>query len=218
MKISFERKYKFVKKIIGFSCFIFISVIIILLLILVLSRFKPVFQDKAVILAKNRATEILNSAVIDVFSGIDSYDFVNISKKETGEITSISSDSVEMNKFKSIIMNSVSEKAKANNEFYIHIPVGSLTKYPVLQGMGYRIPIKVMLDSVTKTDFEEEFINAGINQVKNRIFIVVSARISIVSSLMTMSEVITTEIPVSETIVVGDVPDYYGEKLNVVGR
>ena len=102
--------------------------------------------------------------------------------------------------------------------FYIHIPVGSLTKYPVLQGTGYRIPIKVSLDGVTKTDFQEEFVQSGINQVKNRIYIIVSAKISIISSIMTVSEIVSTEIPVSETIIIGDVPNYYGDKLGVVGR
>ena len=84
--------------------------------------------------------------------------------------------------------------------------------------MGYRIPVKVSLDGVTKTDFDEEFIHAGINQVKNRIYIIVTARISIVSSFMTISETVSTEVPVSETIIVGEVPEYYGDKLGVVGR
>jgi len=218
MKVWLNNKYKSVRKVSVFLLFIVVLLLALFIFISVLVRFKPVFQEKAVMLAKVRATEIINTAVIDVFSGIDFDEFVNISKKETGEVMSISADSIKMNKLKAMISQSVSDKAKNDEDYYVHIPLGSLTKYPVLQGMGYRIPIKVSLDGVTKTDFEEEFVASGINQVKNRIFIVISARISIISSLMTVSEVVSTEVPVSETIIVGDVPNYYGDRLGVVGR
>ena len=202
----------------GFLIFNGLLLLMFFIFISVLIRLKPVFQEKAIMLSKVRATEIINSAVIDVFSGIESYDFVNISKNDIGKITSISSDTIKMNKLKAIISRAVSEKAESGEEYYVHIPLGSLTNYPVLQGMGYRIPVKVSLDGVTKTDFEEEFVSSGINQVKNRIYIIVSARISIISSIMTISEVVSTQIPVSETIVVGDVPNYYSDRLGVVGR
>lgn len=218
MKVSLSNKFFRAKK----TGFILFWIILILLMfnvsLLILARFKPVFLEKTVMLAKARATEVINSAIIDVFSGIESDDYVNIIKKDTGEITSISSDTVKMNKLKASITQAVLKKAESGDGFYIHIPIGSLTNHPVLQGVGYRIPVKVSLDGVSKTDFEAEFLNAGINQVKNRIFIIVTARISIISSFMTVSEEVSTEVPVSETIVVGEVPNYYSDKLGVVGR
>ena len=218
MKLYFGRNFSSIKMLLRITYFMVFFCILCWIAVFVLTRFKPVFEEKAVLLAKQRATEILNSAAIDVFSGIESNDYVNITKKDTGEITLISSNTIEMNKLKAEISRAVSEKAQTNEFFYIHIPVGSLTKYPVLQGTGYRIPIKVSLDGVTKTDFQEEFVQSGINQVKNRIYIIVSAKISIISSIMTVSEIVSTEIPVSETIIIGDVPNYYGDKLGVVGR
>ena len=218
MKVCLNSKYISAKKMIAFIILLVLFCLFLCVAMAILTRFKPVFQEKAVMLAKVRATEIINSAVYDVFSGIESCDFVNISKTETGEITSISTDSIKMNKLKSVISHEISDKAQSGEEYYVHIPLGSLTKYPVLQGMGYRIPIKVSLDGVTRTDFQEEFVSSGINQVKNRIYIIVSARISIISSLMTVSEVVSTEVPVAQTIIVGDVPNYYGDRLGVVGR
>lgn len=218
MKIYLAKKFISLKKVVHILFWIVLILLIFGAFLSLLARFKPVFEEKAAVLAKVRATEIINSAIIDVFSGIESEEYVNIIKKETGEITSISADSVKMNKLKADITESVLNKADSENDFYVHIPLGSLTKYPVLQGMGYRIPVRVSLDGVTRTDFEEEFIHSGINQVKNRIYIVVSASISIVSSFMTISEVVSTQVPVSETIIVGEVPDYYGDKLGVVGR
>ena len=218
MKLCFEKKKIDFKNIIKLLLVLFFLYVMFILIISVLARFKPVFQEKATILAKVRATEIINSAVLDVFSGIESENFVNISKTDTGEVKYFSTDTIRMNKLKSKISQTISEKSKLKEEFYVYIPMGSLTKYPVLQGMGYRIPIRVSLDGVTNTNFHEEYINSGINQVKNKIYILVTARISIISSFMTVSEVVETEIPVSETIIVGEVPNYYGDKIGVVGR
>lgn len=217
MKIGLYRKFRYTN-IIRFTVLILLFVSLFALFIVFLTHFKPVFQEKAVMLAKLRATEIINNAVVDVFSSIESYEFVNISKKEDGEISSVTSNTMQMNKLKAMVSKAVSEASKSCEDVYIYIPLGSLTKYPVLQGMGYRIPIKVSPDGVTKTDFCEEFTQAGINQVKNKVSIIVSVRISIISSIMTVSEEVTTEIPVTETVIAGVVPNYYGDKLSVIGR
>ena len=183
-----------------------------------LTQFKPVFQEKAVVLARQRATEIINAAAYDVFSEMDSFDYVNIEKDESGNITSVSANTVKINQLKALVSQAVSQKSNKGEDYYLYIPIGSLTQYPVLQGVGYRIPIIVSLDGVTKTEIRDEFVDVGINQVKNKNYIVVSARISIISSIMTISEVVETQIPVTETIIVGDVPSYYGNGLGVVGR
>lgn len=217
MKIVLCRKVR-CTKLFRFAVFASLFIGLFGLFIIFLTHFKPVFQEKAVMLAKARATEIINNAVIEVFSGIENYDFVNISKKEDGEISSVTSNTIQMNKLKAEVSRAVSDVAKSCDDVYVHIPLGSLTNYPVLQGMGYRIPVKVSPDGVTKTDFCEEFTQAGINHVKSKVSIIVCVRISIISSVMTISEEVTTQIPVSETIIVGVVPNYFGDKLNVVGR
>ena len=214
MRIYFGNRrnlYKFARFYIAIIC-------IVLMFFAVLTSFKTVFQEKAVVLAKVRATQILNSAMLDVFLGMNTEEYVNIITNDSGEITSVKTDAVKMNRLKAEISSAISRSAKAEDSYYVYIPIGSLTKFNVLQGMGYRIPVKVVLDSNTKTDFKEEFISAGINQVKSRIYIVASSKISIISSIMSVSEEVSTEIPVSETIIVGDVPEYFGDKLSVVGR
>ena len=184
----------------------------------VLLRFKPVFQEKAIVLAKVRATQILNNAILEVFSGMNTEEYVNIITKDSGEVTSVTTDAVKMNKLKAEISKAISKSTESEDCYYVYIPIGSLTRFNVLQGMGCRIPVKVVLDSVTKTDFKEEFVSSGINQVKSRIYIVASSKISIISSIMSVSEEVSSEIPISETIIVGDVPEYFGDKLGVIGR
>ncbi len=183
----------------------------------ILSRFKPIFQDKASHAARVKAIEVINSAVNSVFSDKDCKLFVDISECD-GEITSISANTSEMNKLKSELALEIDKYTKNAGNDTIFIPLGSLTNYPVLQGIGYRIPVKISLDGISKVDFDSEFIQSGINQVKHKVFMVASAEFSVISAAMTATETVSTEIPVAETVIVGKVPEYYGDKLSVVGR
>ena len=130
-----------------------------------LECFRPVFEEKASAAAKMRATDIINKSAENVFKDINSEELVNITTKENGEITSVSADSIEINKLKTMLSLSIQKFTEDAKNSTIHIPVGSLTPYPVLQGIGYRIPVRIMTDGFSKIDFKSEFIQAGINQV-----------------------------------------------------
>ncbi len=217
MKIILSRGFKIKRTF--FLCTVIICVFIFLALTLaILSRFKPVFEEKAATAAKMKATDIINKAADSVFSNISSENFVNINKSETGVITSVSADTIEMNRLKTKLSLAIWEFTEKSENSTIYIPIGSLTSFSVLQGVGYRIPIKLSTDGFAKIDFDDEFVNAGINQVKHKIYMTASVRISVISSVMSKTETVTAEIPVAETVIVGSVPNYYGDNLKVVGR
>ncbi|MBO5060695.1 MAG: sporulation protein YunB [Clostridia bacterium] len=186
--------------------------------ICILARFKPVFEEKAGYAAKMKATDIINKAADSVFENINSADLVTINKNETGQMTSVSADTIEMNRLKTKLSLSIQKFTENTEDSVIYIPIGSLTDFSVLQGTGYRIPVKIAIDGFSKIDFDDEFVNAGINQVKHKIYMTASVRISIISAVMAKSETVTAEIPVAETVIIGDVPQYYGDSLSVVGR
>lgn len=210
------------KKNTGRCVFLIVFVLTVLMLIsasvLVLARIKPVFKEKVLHAARIKAIEIVNTAVNDVFDECGTEDFVRINSDGSGNVMSVSADSVQMNKLKSKVAVRISEYAEESDGTYIYIPVGSLTKYPVFQGIGYRIPVRISLDAAAKVDFDDEFTSAGINQVKHKIFLTAETEVYAVSAAMTVSENISAQIPVAETVIVGDVPNYYGDNLSVVGK
>lgn len=206
------------KRLVFFCCtFIFFTILIALSYIILL-QFKPVFEQKAAHAAKMSAINIINEATNDVFWGISSSQLVNITTNETGQITGVSADTAQMNKLKTKLSLSLQKYTENSDNSKISIPLGSLTPYAVLQGVGYRIPVKIVIDGFSKLDFESEFIQAGINQVKHKIYLIASVNVSVISAAMTKSEIVTTEIPVAETVIVGTVPNYYGDNLGVIGR
>ncbi len=192
--------------------------VLVVFLFAVLARFKPVFIEKASHSAKVQATDIINKATDSVFSDISSLDLVIINQDGDGKITSVNADTIEMNRLKTKLSKSIQEYAKNTENSVVHIPIGSLTDFAVLQGVGYRIPVKVSTDGFAKIDFGDEFISCGINQVKHKIYMSVSVRVSVISSVFTKTETVTAQIPVAETVISGTVPNYYGDNMSILGR
>lgn len=197
-----------------FLCF----TLLVVILFFILTRFKPVFVEKASHSAIVHATDIINKSTESVFSDISSDSFVSIDRDSDGNITSVSADSIKMNKFKSTLSKCIQEQAKKSENKIVYIPIGSLTNFAVLQGVGYRIPVNVSTDGFTKIDFEDEFVSCGINQVKHKIFMTVSVRVSVISAVFTKTETVTAQIPVAETVISGTVPVYYGDNMSILGR
>lgn len=209
---NFSKKLRFV------CFFVAFSLIFTNLFFVVLARFKPVFEEKASHAAKTKAIDIINKATDDVFFDISSPDLVIIDKGEDGKITSVSADTTEINRLKTKLSKSIQEYAESGEESTVYIPIGSLTNFEVLQGVGYRIPVNISTDGFAKIDFDDEFESCGINQVKHKIFMLVSVQVSVVSSVFSRSETVTTEVPVAETVITGTVPTYYGDNMSILGR
>lgn len=218
MKIVLGSSEKPHGKILFIFIFILTTLLFISAAVFTLGRIRPVFEEKAAHAAKIKAIEAINNAAGDVFDEFDTDSLVRINSDDNGNIISVCADSVTMNRLRSKIGLKISEYAEKCDNTYVYIPIGSLTSYPVFQGMGYKIPVKISIDGLAKVDFKDEFTDAGINQVKHKIFLTAETEVYAVSAVMTISEKISAEIPVCETVIVGDVPDYYGSGLNVVGK
>lgn len=218
MKIVLKRSCSGSKKYRFFIFFVLFILLFVFLSASVLARFKPVFEEKASHAATNKAIQIINDATDSVFSDIDTKELVTISCEEGGKITSVSANTIEMNKLKTQLSKRIQDFTENAECSTVKIPVGSLTNFAVLQGIGYRIPVKISTDGYAKIDFDDKFENTGINQVRHKIYMTVSVKVSVISTVMTKSETVTTEVPVAETVISGTVPNYYGDNISVVGR
>jgi len=74
---------------------------------------------------------------------------------------------------------------------------------------GPKINVRVIPTGSVETDFESEFVSAGINQTRHRIYLEVKTTVGIVVPFTDKKTEITTRIPVAETVIIGDVPEFY---------
>lgn len=170
-----------------------------------LVRLQPAFMDYASRYAQSYSDNIINKAIDKVYSD-DSYS--NLTQSRDESIKTVETDTVKVNRLKarlnSEVLNSVAESET------VYIPIGNALGWYFLRGMGPKIPIKICPIGIVSTDLRDEFSSAGINQVYHKIYLDVSLELSYIGFLTDKSQTVETTALVSETVIVGDTPQYYG--------
>ncbi len=200
-----------------------IIILVILLLICALviylvNSVGPIIVSFSEAKIKSLTTAAVNSAIFEVMLDPLSYDnLVTIQKNDSGDITSISANSIIINKLARDMAQSTETYIKKMGEQDIKIPVGTLSGSPLLSGKGFDISIKVLPLGSVKCQFVSEFESAGINQTRHKIYLDVLASISIILPTAQTVVKINTPVLVSESIIVGRVPDTYLATGNIFG-
>lgn len=135
-----------------------------------------------------------------------------ITKNEKGEIISITTNTNIINKIKLNLSENIVERIKHSHLQNLGIPIGNLTNTYILSGRGPKIPIKILTSSSPEIHIESKFESAGVNQTKHKISIITNIKIQIILPNETLHEQVSYEALLSETIIVGKVPDVYVSK------
>lgn len=186
--------------IILFALLIFIGV-----MILILIRLQPIVIDYAEKYASSVADSIINRAIQEVYADGDYSCTIEISGNN---IKTLETDAAKINRLKANINQALHDAV--NECETVYIPLGSALNWYFLAGAGPKIPIKICPVSVINMDLRDDFSSAGINQVYHKIYLDVELEISYIGLMSSRSQTVHTTALVSETIIVGDTPDYYG--------
>ena len=81
----------------------------------------------------------------------------------------------------------------------------------ILAGIGPEIPIKIVPLSSFETEYRTEFTSSGINQTRHKVYIKVKCDVNVLSNISSDIQTIDIEIPIAETILIGNVPSTYFE-------
>lgn len=158
----------------------------------------------------------INMSVTEVMSS--STAFTNLTetiKDEDGNIQLIRANSAAIN----LLARMVTERAQTNlntlGEKGIAIPLGSMTGIAFLAGKGPDVRLKAVAAGTVDTSFLSQFLHAGINQTLHKIFINVTATVSIVIPGASTRISSTAQVMVCESIIIGKVPEvYFGDGVS----
>ena len=139
---------------------------------------------------------------------VDYGDLVNLEKDENGEVCAVTTNVVAINKLSSDILMDVVDATK-DHALEIGIPIGSLTGSALLLSRGPDIVVKIQILSSSFTGFRSDLSTIGINQTRHQILLELKEDITLIMPWHTVNTSVTTEIPVAETIIVGQVPQSY---------
>jgi sporulation protein YunB len=92
----------------------------------------------------------------------------------------------------------------------IEIPIGQATGNSILANLGPRIPVNLELVGSVRTELVDEITSPGINNVYVSLYVEVEADVQIVVPFMTDVATVSTKILIDKSLVMGDVPEFYG--------
>ncbi len=156
----------------------------------------------------SRAVSLAAMRVLDEYN--ITYDKIaNLSRNEQGQVSSIEINSNAINRFKSSLTEAVARELSGYKSVTFKIPVSaafgvyySYLAYP-------KISYTVSVSTAVFTEFENEFTDAGINQVLHRITVRVGTKgqLALLKEKQSINE--STNFTLAETVIVGAVPDAF---------
>ena len=183
---------------------------LIFIIWLVFTKLQPSFIEYAKVYSNNIANEVVNSAVDDVFVKEEYQSLAQIMENSSENIKAIETDTAKINRLKSAIIQSMQKNIDLHKSDTVYVPLGSCSNLYFLAGLGPKVPIRIYPVSIVNADFKESFDSVGINQVKHKLYLDVSMKMSFVGMMFAQSDTVETSVLLNETIIVGDTPTYYG--------
>jgi sporulation protein YunB len=162
-------------------------------------------QAKAILLA----TQAINDVVDDVGKNIDPQLMINVKVDSRGRVVLIQPNTMEFNKIAADTTIKVQDSLRSISDEHIEIPVGQILGSQLLASVGPKIKVTVIPIGTVQVKVVDKFEQAGINQTRHMVYLMVTTQIRIVVPLVSKSVNVNTQVPISEYVVVGEVPSTY---------
>ncbi|WP_142412955.1 sporulation protein YunB [Hathewaya massiliensis] len=157
---------------------------------------------------KLKAIESINNCILEEMeSGFKYDDIIKIEKDDQGNIVMMRADTLKLNRMATDISLKSQKKLNEIGVVGIKIPLGYITKNNILSYLGPDITVKMEPLSHVETTYSSLFQSAGINQTSHKIFVKFKTKVRIIIPLNSIDTEIYSEMPISETIIVGKIPD-----------
>ncbi|MBQ4105509.1 MAG: sporulation protein YunB [Clostridia bacterium] len=151
----------------------------------------------------NAVSVVLKNAEIDYDS------LVMASRADDGSITSLQTNSAEINILKSQLSLAVTEEIRKDHTASVGVPAGAFTGLVLLSDIGPDIRVKLTLGGSAVTTIKSEFNSAGINQTVHRIYMIVDADISLTCPIIAYETNVISEYELCQTVIVGSTPQFF---------
>ena len=145
------------------------------------------------------------SGIYDVKTGVD------------GRVTFIGTDGLYANALSYSLAFATYKKLAEYAEKGVDVPVGAFTGIRILSGIGKTVNMKLVTVTSVKCSFLSQMESAGINQVRQRLYITVEPQIEIIVGGFTRSKTETIQVLCYDNLIVGDVPNIFIQNKTAVG-
>ena len=155
-------------------------------------------------------TVAVNDAIYYTLNDAMRYDdLISIERDEGGNVTSITTDSLKINRIARDTAYLSQENLTKMSAEGIMVPLGALTGIEALAGFGKKINIKIIPISNVECRFVSKFRQAGINQTLHSLYLELVSDISIILPSKSTNLASTIEVLICESVITGKIPDTY---------
>lgn len=209
-KILVQRRKQKIKKNIIMFIIIFLISTLIGTFIYIDNKLRPTITVIAETKAEELANKSINKAVASVIDNSVKYeDLINVKTGENDKITMMQANSIAMNEIASQVALEIQSEMKKIKTTSTYIPIGTALGSPLLAKYGPKIKVSIEPIGNVYVDFGTDFESSGINQTRHRIYLKAKTQVKVVVPLTTSTKEVKTQIPICETVIVGDVPQSY---------
>ena len=193
-----------------------ILIAVLLLCIMLSLSLQPMIRELAKAKVENHGQSIINEAIeTQMDSGnVDYTSIVLFEKDINGNVTALKTNIAEVNRLKTQILARIDKLLLDMDVEEIGLPLGNVVLPTFFSGVGPKLPVKVLSISNSDAEFRNVFSEAGINQTAHQIMMDVLVDMVVLTPAGTDSVRVVSSVVVSETVIVGDVPQSY---VNVGG-
>ena len=225
MKLRFNKRknYKFNRRVrpkfkfnFKFKLNLKLKIIAIISAILLVFAISVYYLDKNIMPAilevsdvevKSKITEVINKNIGEVYSKKFNYsEIMNIEKDESGNIILLQADTVKLNNIATEMILKSQEEINKIGDIGVRVPVSYAFKNTFLSYWSPKMTVKIVPIGRIETKYNTTFESAGINQTRHKIYIDVYSKARIILPLVSKDIEVKTEVPISETIIVGKIP------------
>lgn len=202
----FKRRRPFKKAII-----IIVAVFFLVSLWVLDMQVRKTLYEMAEVRAVQTATEVINNSVrVEVAGeGMLYEDLIIVHKDSAGKIVLMQADTAKINKIASDTTIAVQSAILRLGEESLYIPLGQITGLYLLANRGPRIRVEIVPIGTVRVNVDDRFEQSGINQTRHSIYLVFDTDIRVVVPLKSGRASVVTQVPVAESIIVGDVPSTF---------
>jgi len=150
----------------------------------------------------------VNRAIAGVVTAGTYRELTDVRYDAQGKITSITANMMQMNGLSSDIALTSQGFLELFAAQGIDVPMGTFSGLPILTGRGPAINLRVVPIGAVNCAFDSVFIGQGINQTKHRVTLRVRTMVNLIMPLGNRNVKSEVEVLLSDSIIVGEVPEF----------
>ena len=187
------------------------AILLIVLLVCMHLNVTRVRTSAAEARLRARAATAVNEAVFMTLSdgGVRYSDLVHVERGADGDIQALTCDAVEINRIARETAYQAQALLQEMCDEGIAVPLGAFTGIEAWAGFGPEIHMEIIPVAEVACRFVSGFESAGINQTKHSVYLEVVCEMSVVMPAKTHRFSAISQVLISESILVGEVPNVY---------